>query len=37
MAYETPEMVKVTVVLEKDVAIGPENCSGGFNGCCWKD
>ena len=37
MAYETPEIVKITVVLEKEVANGPENCSSGFNGCCWKD
>ena len=37
MAYEKPTIEKITPVIVKDVAMGPDGCSTAYSGCCYKD
>lgn len=37
MKYVKPEIVRLTVVKEKETAMGPDGCSTAYSGCCWRD
>lgn len=37
MKYVKPTMIKLTVVKQKEAAMGPDGCSTAYSGCCYRD